>query len=86
MENPVGHDFPKEMEITRQVACNLHEFTLRDFIITFILDMLCEGLIASPSECLTKLFQEGSVERVGEGLFRIKKKENVVRIGASFST
>ena len=74
-------DSSRGMEIARQVARNLHEFTLRDFIITFVLDTLCEAIIASPSESLIQLIQEGVVERYSEGLFRYKRVKSCGKIG-----
>lgn len=80
---PGTNEQSREMEVARQVARNLHEFTRRDFIITFLLDTLCEGLVVSPVDCLNNLIQRGIVERAGNGSFRVVSvtKGNCGRLG-----
>ena len=71
----------REMEIARQVAVNLHEFTVRDFIIACVLETLCEGTVASPSRLLTRLQKNGIVVRALDGKYRVTPKQTCGRIG-----
>ena len=74
-EGPVD----REMEIARQVAVNLHEFTSKDFIIALV--TLEEGVVSSPSHLLIRLQEEGTVESVMNGMYQVVRRQVCDRIG-----